>query len=101
MHPQKLDLSYLFIGCPALQELRDRYENLPQAPQPDAIFLFMRCHYWCCSIYIHMFRKRVHICWPPVGGQASKSPELTGKHLVILLLLLLLWFVARNDPFQY
>ena len=27
--------------CPALQDLRDRYENLLQAPQGDAIVPFM------------------------------------------------------------
>ena len=34
--------STLCFECPALQDLRDRYENLFQAPQGDAMILFMR-----------------------------------------------------------
>ena len=33
--------STLCVECPALQDLRDRYENLFQAPQGDAMMLFM------------------------------------------------------------
>ena len=32
---------HIVFECPALQDLRDRYENLFQAPQGDAMILFM------------------------------------------------------------
>ena len=35
------DEKYIVFECPALQALRDRYEILFQAPQGDAMFLFM------------------------------------------------------------
>ena len=35
------DEKHLVSECPALQDLRDRYENLFQAPQGDAMILFM------------------------------------------------------------
>ena len=35
------DAKHLVFECPALQDLRDRYENLFQAPEGDAMILFM------------------------------------------------------------
>ena len=35
------DEKHIVFECPALQTLRDRYENLFQAPQGDAMTLFM------------------------------------------------------------
>jgi hypothetical protein len=32
---------YIVLECPALQDLRERYEDLFQAPQGDAMMLFM------------------------------------------------------------
>ena len=35
------DEKHIVVECPALQDSRDRYENLFQAPQGDAMILFM------------------------------------------------------------
>ena len=63
------------VKFPALQDLRDRHENLFQAPQGDAVMLFM----WQDDIvgvarFVRMLRKCLHISWPSRGGQASNQP---------------------------
>jgi hypothetical protein len=35
------DETHIVFECPALQDLRHRYENLFQAPEGDAMILFM------------------------------------------------------------
>ena len=63
------DEKHLVFECPALQDLRDMYENLFQAPQGDAMILFK----WQDDM--------VGLAWfidasagPPVGAQASDQP---------------------------
>ena len=64
------------LECPALQDLRDRYENLFQAPQGDAVILFM----WQDDIisvaqFIDACLERVYTsAGPPAGDQASDQP---------------------------
>ena len=70
------DEKHLVFECPALQDLRDRYENLFQAPQGDAMTLFM----WQDDIigvarFIEACLERVSTsAGPPVGDQASDQP---------------------------
>ena len=70
------DEKHLLFECPALQDLRDRYENLFQAPQGDAMLLFM----WQDDIigvarFIDACLERVSTsAGPPVGDQASDQP---------------------------
>ena len=70
------DEKHLLFECPALQDLRDRYENLFQAPQGDAMLLFM----WQDDIigvarFIDACLERMYTsAGPPVGGQASDQP---------------------------
>ena len=61
---------HLAFECPALQDLRDRYEYLFQAPQVDAMILFM----WQDDIigvawfFDACLEKSVHNSWPSRGG---------------------------------
>ena len=70
------DEKHLLFECPALQDLRDRYENLFQAPQGDAMLLFM----WQDDIigvarFIDACLERMSTsAGPPVGDQASDQP---------------------------
>ena len=62
--------------CPALQDLRDRFENLLQAPEGDEMILYM----WQDDIivvarYIDACIERVYTsAGPPVRDQASDQP---------------------------
>ena len=62
--------------CPALQDLRGRFENLFQAPQGDAMILFM----WQddtidVARFIGACLERVYTsAGPPAGDQASDQP---------------------------
>ena len=63
------DDKHLVFECPALQDLRDRDENLLQAPPCDAMILFM----WQDDIisvarFIDMCLESVPISWPSRGG---------------------------------
>ena len=67
--------------CPALQNLRDRYENLFQAPQGDAMINLMNILFiWQDDIigvarFIDACLERVSTsAGPPVGDQASDEP---------------------------
>ena len=71
------DEKHLLFECPALQDLRDRYENLFQAPQGHAVILFM----WQDDIiggvarFIDACLERVSTsAGPPVRDQASDQP---------------------------
>ena len=70
------DEKHLLFECPALQDLRDRYENLFQAPQSDAMILFM----WQDDIiglapFIDACLERVSTsAGPSAGDQASDQP---------------------------
>ena len=70
------DGKHLVFECPALQDLRDRYENLFQAPHGDVVILFM----WQDDIagvawIIDACLERVYTsAGPPVGHQASDQP---------------------------
>ena len=70
------DEKHIVFECPALQDLRDRYENLFQAPQGDAMILFM----WQDDIigvarFIDACLERVYTsAGPLVGDQASEQP---------------------------
>ena len=70
------DEKHLVYECPALQDLRDGYENLVQAPEGDAMILFM----WQDDIigvarYIDACSERVYTsAGHPVGDQASDRP---------------------------
>ena len=72
-----------------MQDLRDRYQNLFQAPQGDAMLLFM----WQDGIIgVARFidaclEEGVHISLP-WGTRHLISPELAGKDVKILLLFL-------------
>ena len=74
------DEKHLVFECPALQDLRNRFENLLQlkAPQGNAMFLFM----WQDDIIGFAPFLEVDACLekvytsagPPVGDQASDQP---------------------------
>ena len=70
------DEKHLLFEYPAFQDLRDRYEDLFQAPQGDAMILFM----WQDDIigvarFIDACLERVSTsAGPPVGDQASDQP---------------------------
>ena len=70
------DEKHLLFECPAFQDLRDRYENLFQAPQGDAMILFM----WQDDItglarFFDACLERVSTsAGPPVVDRASDQP---------------------------
>ena len=70
------DEKNLLYECPALQDLRDRYENLFQAYQGDAMTLFM----WqddvigVARVIDHAQKECYTSAGPPVGDQASDQP---------------------------
>ena len=70
------DEKHLVFECPALQDLRDRNKNLFEAPQGDAMILFM----WQDDIigvarFIDACLERVSTSTgPPVEDQASDQP---------------------------
>ena len=72
---QQGDEKHFVFEC-ALHDLRDRYGNLFQAPQGDAMILFM----WQDDIigvarFIDACLERVYTsAGPPVGDQASDQP---------------------------
>jgi hypothetical protein len=79
--------------CPALQEMHDRYETLFQASQGDAMILFM----WQVDIIgvarfigacLDSKAQSTHQLALPWGPRHLMSPELAGKDVMILLLLL-------------
>ena len=67
----------LLFECPSLQGLRDKYENLFQAPQGGAMILFM----WQDDMtgfahFIDACLERVYTsAGPPVGYQVSDQPR--------------------------
>ena len=67
------DEKHLVFECPALQDLRDRYENLFQAPRGDAMILFM----WQDDIigvarFMDACLERLYAsAGPPTGDQTS------------------------------
>ena len=73
------DGKHLLVECPALQDLLDRYENLFQAPQNDAMILFM----WQDDIigvarFTDACLERVStLAGPPMGDQASDPIPLS------------------------
>ena len=83
-----------------LQDLRDRYENLFQAPQGDAMLLFM----WQDDIigvarFIDACLERMSTsAGPLVGTRHLISPELAGKDVMILLLLQSITQKAEGAP---
>ena len=85
------DEKHFLFECPALQDLRDRYEDLFQAPQGDAMILFM----WQDDIigvarFIDACLERVYTSAGralPWGTRHLISPELAEKDVLILLLL--------------
>ena len=89
--------------CPAFQDLRDRYENLFQAPQGDAIILFM----WQDDIigvacFIDACLERLYISAQlalPWGARHLISPKLAGKYVMIFLFVLRMGF--SHDIGQY
>ena len=68
---------HIVLECPPLQEWCDRYKNLCQAPEGDAMILFM----WKKDESIDVARfidaclERVYTsAGPPVGDQGSDQP---------------------------
>ena len=70
------DEKHLVSECPALQDLRDRFESLFQAHQGGAMILFM----WQDDVigvvqHLYMCIERVNTsAGPPVGDQTSDQP---------------------------
>ena len=82
------DEKHLVFECPALQDFRDRYEKLFQAPQGHAMILIM----WQDDIigvapYIDAGLKDcTHQLALPWGTRHLISPESAGKNVLFLRL---------------
>ena len=84
------DEKHIVFACPALQDLRDRYENLFRAPQGGAMIL--SCGRMTSLVLLgsltHAPKECKHqlaLLW---GTRHLMSPELAGKDLMLILLLL-------------